>query len=402
MATFGTETGNAQQQHIVYAKNSGRYWFFYIDADGLSVKTRWSTDFSTWTAGASLAPLPLHLGGDGRNFSVAYRDFGGVDVVHLATSLHDEPKRVVYDTRATIAGDVITFGTPVIVHDLDDVGPGMDAGPQGGSYCDPDGTGVAIAGDGHVYVATSWVAVPGCCSCDSNFATSAGLDTGASWSGGFVSPLRHFTVPGSTHARQVVGMATGAVLAAWETADQEPADPSNLSWADNNSGTWPGDGTYPVFPAPPPNGGENLADWSMCRIDDAHVHILRRRLDVPDGGDGGPSRAFDHYFFDGSGWAYEGSLASDPGLEGSGVVLLTNGSGLLAAAIGADGNATVRYATWDGTSWSGWSSLTTTTAARAFLAGSGCADPAHPVLLWTEGTVPPFSVVGAQVAGLFR
>lgn len=398
MAVVSTETGNAQQQHLVFAKNSGRWWLFYIDADGLSVKTQWSLDFATWTAGAVLTPLPYELGGDARNFSVAYRDFSGIDVIHLATSLHEDPKRVVYDTRATITGSVITFDTPVLVHDIDDVGV-PEAGPQGGPYCDPDGTGVAIAGDGHVYVATSWVSIPGCCSCDSNFATSTALDEGTSWNGGFVQPLTHFTVPGSTHARQVSGFSTGAAMGAWETADNEPADPTNVSWAGNIGGAWPPDGTYPIFPNTNPPGGEALNDWSICRIDDQHVHAVRRRLDVPDGGDGGPSNTFDHYFFNGSGWTYEGALADDLGLDGTGVVLLTNGTNLLVAAISGDASSAVRYATYDGT-WSAWSTLTTSTAVRNFLSGSGCADPAHPALLWTEGVVAPYAVVGIPVLAL--
>jgi hypothetical protein len=417
---IATQTGNAQQQHLVYATNSARFWLFYLEDDASLVDTQWSTDLVTWTPGASLH-LPMRNAGEGRNLGVAYRAFGGADVVHVATSLHDDPKRVVWDTRAVITGDTIAFDAPTKVHDLDYVDNDPDAaylaeaGTQGaGTACDPDGTGVAIGSDGRVYVATAWVSIPGCCSCDSNVAVSTATDDGARWDAGFVSPLTHFTVPGTTQARQVLSLGLGDMLLAWESADNQQSNsdqPYNVSWASETSGSWSTEyQDQPQFWIFPQDASDNNAppqarnDWSICRIDDGSIHALRRRSRVGTGGDAAmTSQVFEHYRFNGSSWTYQASLPDDVGSVGSGVVLLTNGASLLAATIAGDGSDAIRYATWNGSTWSAWAPLEGAdagTARRVFLSGTGCADPKHPVLTWTEGMFAPYEVVAFPVGAL--
>ena len=397
---FATQTGNAQQQHLIFA--GARYWFFYFDSQSSNVmKTRWSTDFATWTEGASLT-LPMGHGGEGRNLSVAYRVLAGTDVVHIATSLHEDPKRIVYDTRATISGGTITFGTPALVHDLDTLDTWVDAssqaaaGSQGGPACDPDGTDVAIGPDGRVFIATAWVAVPVCCYCDSNFTMSTMRDLGTSWTQGFVSPLQHYTVGGTTNARQIVALASGSVLGGW---DDGMTPVSDVTWAIGTSSSWTdessGQSGFSVFQGFY-SAIQEPDDWSICRIDDNRIHALRRRY-----ADGGSNRVFEHYLFVGSAWSLQSTLADDPGIAGSGVVLLTNGTSLLAASIAKNG--TVRYATWSGGTWSAWRTIGGADAGgavRSFLGGTGCDETARPALIWTEGSAPPYQVMGVPVGTL--
>jgi hypothetical protein len=409
---IATQTGNAQQQHLVFATNSQRWWFFYLDADPNLLKTKWSIDFTTWNDGASLT-LPMGHGGEGRNFSVAYKDIAGRDVVHVATSLHDPPKRIVYETRATIAGDAITWEAPSYVHDLDvtdNVDGGLQAaGSQGSDSCDPDGVDVTIGADGHVYVATSWVSVPGCCYCDSNFGTSTNTDNGGAFDGGYQAPLYHYTVNGTTSAREIISLASGNLVAGWESADNNP--PSNVTWATRSAGVFSDEyQNQPEFEVFPEDANAAFSeiqeknDWSFCKVDDTHIHALHRKYKLTDAGAStGESRRFEHYLFSGGSWTFVSSLADDVGEPGTGVVLVTNGSHLLAATIAHDGVGSIRYATWNGSAWTAWSSLVGPDGGantRAYLSGTDCADSDHPAILWTEGANPPYQVVAVPVAGL--
>ncbi len=397
-----TESGNAQQQHMIYTANGKRYWIFYLDSESNLVKTRTSTDFTNWVAGASLT-LPAGHGGEGRNLSVAYRDFNGRDVVHVATSLHNGVARVVWDTRAVLDGATATFSAPVLVHDIDD---GAEAGTSSDTSCDPDGNGVAIGADGRVYVATAWVAVPGCCKCDSNVVTSTSVDNGTSWAGGFDKKVQHFTVPGESHAHQITPLSTGNMMASWESADDQP--PTDVRFATKNAGVWTPDEYYNaafnVFPdTSTPSQQRN--DWSLCRIDDSSIHVVRRRSKgVGDAGRAGTNSAFDHFVYNGGGWTYAVAPADETGIDDSGVVVLTNGKGLLAAAIAKDALSSIRYATWSpgDAKWSDWKSLsgTTSVGGRGYLSGTGCGEQAHPALIWTERGSAPYQVVGAPVATL--
>jgi hypothetical protein len=401
-----TASGTAQQQHVVIA--GGNYWLFYFAGVDDQVHTRWSSDFVHWTDGASLT-LPMTNAGEGRNLAVATRNIGGVDVVHVATSLLEGEQRIVWDTRATVAGTTITFGEAVKVHDLDyadtwtDAATQYPAGSLGGSYCDPDGTGVTITDDGIVHIATAWVAIPGCCSCDSNFTQSNAPDQGTSWQAdaGFQSPLQHYTVTNATHGRQVVPLAGGSLLTGWDQADDSL--PSDVVWATDRTGLWSDeDESSQLLVFTSDSFHERQNDWSFCRIDDTHIHALRRAYDSS----GGASRVFEHVIFDGTSWASGAPLANDEGLDGSGVVLLSNGTEVLAAAIGDDAQTSVRYATWNGSAWSAWKTAVAAgadggTVARNYLAGTGCGNPGYAALLWTEGAGAPYSIMGMGVGALF-
>ncbi len=414
-----TQSGNAQQQHLIFATNSQRWWLFYIDSDPNKLKARWSIDFTTWTDDAALTlPLGMSHGGEGRDFSVAYKNFGGHDVIHAATSLHNAPLRKVWDTRATISGSSIQWETPSLVHDFDFLdntdGGQVEAGSESDDQCDPDGVGVSIAASGRVYVATSWVTLPGNCYCDSNFATSVDVDNGTAWTAGFQSPLFHITVPGTTSARQILALSTGNMLAGWETADNRP--PSDTSWASTSGTSWnPEDTADPnffVFPQPNYNNSPALPlqeknDWSFCRIDDSSIHAVHRKYaQMADGGVTTQSQVFEHYRFNGSGWTFQGTLADDLGIPGSGVALVTNGTKLLVATIAQDATNSVRYATWSsGSTWSAWSSFVGPdggAATRNYISGTNCDDPDHATILWTEGAGPQYQVVAAPVGDLMK
>jgi hypothetical protein len=378
-------TGNAQETHLVFATNSSRWWLFYIDDNVNVLETMSSPDLLTWTPGAAL-PLPVGNAGEGRNVSVAYQAFGTTDVLHIATSLLEGVSRSVYETRATVVGDAITFGTPIALPYTNNTSD-ADADDCGG----PDGPSVAIGADGHVYVVTAWNNQES--NCNSTVYTSTGIETGVSSITAFTTAApQNYDVSNATFTHQILAFASNIMLVGWDSGDM-----TNVQWADETAGAW--QSQNPLFMASTP---QLANDWSMCRIDDDHVYAVRRRAAPTDGGDG-PSSVYELAVWDSasSGWIPGTPPASDPGSPGNGVVLLAHGTTLLAAAIGTDLLGSVRYATYEGGTWSAWTNITTTSAARHYLAGSGCGDLAHPTLLWTEGTGAPYSIAGLPALSLF-
>src|SRR5438094_5856322 len=71
LGDIDTQTGNAQQRHIVYAAKSGRFYFFYLDAaEQTKLKVRSTANFGLWREEPELT-LEIGHGNEGRNFSVA-------------------------------------------------------------------------------------------------------------------------------------------------------------------------------------------------------------------------------------------------------------------------------------------------------------------------------------------
>ncbi|MGH7329525.1 MAG: hypothetical protein ACREJX_14360, partial [Polyangiaceae bacterium] len=143
-----TASGDAQQTHIIWAIGAKLWWLFYIDDDTNHLKTRSSPDFVTWTDGASLA-LPYTNAGEGRNFSIAYAELGGADVVHISFSHDTGGAQNHTHTRAVIQGSAITFDAPADVCSFSD------------SSQSPDSPATIVQSDGTVWDTTGDVASAG-------------------------------------------------------------------------------------------------------------------------------------------------------------------------------------------------------------------------------------------------
>jgi hypothetical protein len=180
------------------------------------------------------------------------------------------------------------------------------------------------------------------------------------------------------------------MLAIWPLADGTP-DTDDLSWA-TSKGSWM---TNPNLFGGMINSAEN--DWSACGVSPTSVHVVRRRVNS------GTNDAFDHMHFDATAgtWSVGQAIPSDPGLYGSGVVLLTNGTKLLLFAIGSDSATSLRYVEWDGAAWGTWATLFGTPVKRAFLSGTGCGMTNAAALTWTEGVTSPYRAMVAEVTKLF-
>ena len=393
-------TGFGYQLHLVFARNDGRYWFFFVDDSPGVIKTATSPDLLTWTPGAS---VPLASGfslGDGEDFSVAYANLGGRDVVHIVANSVAGTRYEAFHIRATIAGGTIAASTPVALPDTDSA-----AGSPSGQTCPQAGPATVIAADGHVWDVTAWTGHAST-TCDTNVYVSPGADTGTSWD---PSPFAHdgyfVSVPSYAFGHDLVSLPeAGVVMAVWPDEDNTAQTLfDSFGWALSPTFDGGGPGTTGVLPDASAElfagtgAASSYDDWTTCRLTDTSVHVLRHVLAPA----GSTLSAFQEVVYDGAGWQ---STAPAPpavaSLSNTGVVLVSDATpahGILLATIGTD-NA-VNLAKWTpGGAWGALKSIPAT-APRQSLGGTGCGND-HPAIFWTEGAGSPYAIQRVDVSSL--
>jgi hypothetical protein len=335
----------------------------------MALQTVSSADFVTWTPGASLTLAGPH-DNQGGNFSVAYADLGGVDVVHVTYGLPmpAPTDRHHYHVRATISGSAITFGSP---NDISDV--------SSGQLSEPDGPAAYVGPDGRVWDASGWAVYSG--SGNEVAWESTGFDLGQSWDGILGPGMGIAFEPHTVNARAfaTAGGNGGSLVALWEAGDAEP-DPTNVEWSTWNGLAW--SGAVDVFPTAAP---QSANDWGVATLSIGHMHVIRRQL----------SGTFDHEVYAGTAWAKFPPPAADPGLAESGVVVLTDGDVVAVFAIASDAASSVRRNVWKQTAWGGWSTVEGSRAQRRYL--SGYASGAHAAVVWTQANGSSYEIAGKLV-----
>jgi hypothetical protein len=382
-------TGNAQQNHLVVAANDARAWYFYIDDDTTTIKARVSGDYTTWSDGGALSLGSGTNAGLGSNFSVAYDDLGGTDIVHVVVSeLMASPTTV--HLRATITG-ARDAGQLALTSTATEV--------TNGTPCAVDGPATVIGSDGHVFDATGFPNNHGT-NCDLNVYQSNLVDTAAGpWNATFTQTGYYVVSPGETSAHQLIPFAAnGQVGGAYANGEGDVY--AQVSWARTLAGSpdvWPNVAAQDIFPpeAGAAGSGEGYDDWALCRFGDTDVHALRHvsnsALDVS---------TFEHAGYDGTQWAPLAAPADVSSPFNGGLVLVsdtTPAHGMLLFVLGAD-RTTIYAAKWDPAagSWLEWRAFPGATT-KAYLAGSGCGS-AHPMLFWSEAGSPQI-IAGADVSG---
>ena len=363
-------TGLAQETHLVWANHSARWWLFWVDAGQPGqLQATSSPDFVTWTDATPLA-LPASHAEQGGNFSVAYADLGGQDVVHITLDLQypDPYDQRHFHARATLAGAAILYGPPAQLT--------MVTNP---ALTPPDGPATVVTADGHVFDATGLTTVA---DGGSEVAWgSTGTDMGTSWDGHFGPPQTVATAPYPVSARAFASFGTGlgaGLLALWELADEE--DPTNVAWSSYGVLGW----GAPANLFPP--DAQSANDWDVAVVAANDVRVVRRSLDG----------TFDHVRYDGNSWTTLVAPPQDPGLAGSGVVLLTSGSHVAVVAIAGDAASSVRMIVWDGSAWGAWSTLEGSPATRRYL--SAWSSPGHAAVLWTQSSSLALDIAGETVS----
>jgi hypothetical protein len=392
-------TGFGEQTHIIHTENSGDYWLFYVDGTSGAIKTRHSPDLTNWADGEVLS-VGAAAGSD---FSVAYANLGGTDVVHLVINATLTGGRTAtVHVRATIAGGHATFSLPAMLPDTDSQTSGNGAGT-----CPYDAPSVTVLPSGRIYDVTAWTIHPST-TCDTNIYVTSNLDVGGTgfWAPSFAHDGYYVSVPSYAYSHELVALPdAGQVLAAYPDNDNTDIHQfDGVGWALSSTLVFdagaPGttgiveSAATEVFVTNGTHMSEN--DWAMCRLTDATVHLVRH---VTDPG-GSTVTAFEESYFDGSQWLGTVAPPSTQSRSNTGVVLLSKKDpalGMLLVTIGSD-NA-LHVAKW--MSAGGWRTLPplfTTPAARQSLAGSGCGS-ARPYVIWTEGT-SPYAIMGADLSSL--
>ncbi len=377
LATSGavsTATGLAMQTHVIYAVNTHTWWLFTIDsADPALLKTRYSTDFCNWSDGAALT-LPYPHANEGRNFSVAYSDIAGDDVVHISFSHYvSATARYHTHTRAVISGTTITYDTPALVCSY----------LESTSYLiDPDGPATGVGTDGVVTDLTGWIDEGGGHIDDALAWRSVQADNGSTWSNtwGTYSLLTY--VPYVVNARAITPLLGGSMLTFWDDASAEP-NPDNVQWA-----LWSGTAWSSVAYVFPDETAQGVNDWSILQMLPTDVHAVRRTL----------ANTFEHERFNGSTWSAGGAIPSDDGEQNTGVVLASTGTSTLALYAIASGSSTIRTIAWNGSAWGTWSSAVTSAGTRTSLSAYASPAAGKAAILWTETSGANYEVSGMLVA----
>ncbi|HEY8076585.1 MAG TPA: hypothetical protein VIF62_20815 [Labilithrix sp.] len=368
-ATKGS--GLPMQSHLLFAAHAQTWVLFYVDsATPMSLRSKLSTDFSTWTDGAAL-DLPAQHGGDGRDFAFATAEAGGADVIEIAMSIHfgaADKRHLV--ARATLTGGTIAYGT---------VGQ-QSMTPHSDSNLDPDGPAIAIAGDGFVTDFTGWWTNnpdggggTGNAYAFRSSAPDVGGTFAPTWDGTSIE-----TVDIVCNARGALVLGGSAVLALWEKGDVEP-DPTNVRASRSNGTSW--SNPVDVFQK---SAAQDPGDWAALAVAPNDVHLVRMRLDG----------SLDHARFDGVKWS-AGATVPAAALEvGGGIALAEGASGPLLLAL-AEGGKEVRGSRWDGAAWSQWSPIVPSGATRSALAATNASGKS--AVLWTESSGSGFAIGAFQL-----
>lgn len=334
---------------------------------------------------------------DGRLLAMAYGNVSGIDVVHLLMQqdshyIHvTERARIVGPT--TIAWDAKLAATGNL---WNDTAPGIEDAPefpQALSITYHPGTGLWWWLNEQNFIGISGYA--------SGVADNGSANQDPQWAGnngalkptGFDSTL---TSTGAPWNSAVVPLGSGFVLAVYCNGTEASSTPSagntrqtGLRFAESASpAQWPtASGAGAAVPGLS-SSTNSPNDWGICKVSDTDIHVVCRD---------GPT-AFRHVRYGGHGSSWTtGATMPTTGLTGhlaaSGVALVSDGTNVWAFVIDTDANSSIRWAKWNGTSWSGfWSTLVTGAEPKTGITAAINADGTQVGVAWSTATGAPYAV----------
>jgi hypothetical protein len=377
--TIASATGNGSQTHLIYATGTAEWWLFNDSGAMGSLATAHSKDFVTWEPGES-AMLPHGHSQDGRDLSVAYRNVGGHDVVHVSQG-YDNGTLGRYHIRGAITAGQVAFGSVIEVNS--------------GGQSKPDGTSAIIMPKGEVIDATGYEHTPGTfpldpCGWDDaeTFMANAKEDGTTSFNDVTFSRTVLWCVQSHVNARQLLAVGD-TVIYLYEDGEDDAAPMNVLMSVRRSDGVWlPIQQGKPAIPPPrvfSPDMAFGLNDWTGT-VAKGQVHAVRRL-----------GSTFEHRMLPdpmGS-WTSGQPIPVQATRPDSGLFLAPYGDGLVLFALGQNNGDTVLYSAFDGTQWSSWVTFTNQAADRNFLAGYAPDSGAKPAVIWTQTDGANFDIAGA-------
>lgn len=384
--TVSDPTGMAWQNHLVWATNDAAWWLFYLGSSSTTtIQTYRSPDGTTWTSKtASGAPSNTDVGGtptfnsQGRNLGCFYKNISSNDVVHLSALIVNGTNQEQWQhNRASISSGAVTWsgwagvGSSNRAYDSatfpGGCAPVIDSNQRPVDFINADNS---IDGNAGAKRATN-------------------TDAGSSWTAGFGAATQIEAVTNSVNAGLLIDVGSQVLLGLWENASgTEPSSMTNVRAA-RYSASW---GTvanvFTAFTAEDPN------NFGVCKVDNTHTHIVAKT----------GTNTYVHKIVDGT--------TNAPTVSAGASITNQNSlaAGGLAMALGQDGNVylaiidtdaanTVRYCKYNGSTWSSWSALETSTKTRKFLTASQNYDSSGNVLFcWTETNGSNFDVAVAPLS----
>jgi hypothetical protein len=359
-------TGRPTQTHIICAANSGTWWLFWINNTTNSLQTSYSTDLIHWNPGTAFV-LSNNLF-SGVNFSVAYKNIAGVDIVHIVASYWIANNNRVYGhIRAVVTGTTITFGA----ESLPQGAATLNFSPS--SY---DGPTVSFGTDDRVYDFVSFWNDSGGAFGNFDTVPSSNFDLGSSWVAGWPGRSDISTVSDVIASHFGAPLNGGNMLSVQDDGgDCNPfceGDITNLLWDTGNNTGW--GGTANLF-AGFASGTVTPNDWSAIQVDNLDYYLVVRLN----------ATTLTWQKFNGVSWSVPGAaIPAQTSLSGSGPFLATDGTNLWLFIIDSDAPHTIRVNEFNGTTWGTWTAVTTDSNVRSHLSGYQTVVGNQITLLWTQ------------------
>jgi hypothetical protein len=373
-AVAGTNnSGLGSERHVVYAINSARWWAFGFTGT-LTLASWYSADGVTWTAGATQTLAHAH-NGEGRNLSVAYKNIGNRDVVHLSLPHKILTTNIAWSViRATISGTVITYHTVETV---------LNTGTSDADSLFWAGTSVEFDSNTLVHVGGGWIdsASDGAMS-EATSTTDPGTAeqmTALTWT----SHDMDSTMATETRSGYMVDLGNGSM--GYMTDNGSAVNTmTGLEWA-----TWSGSGAW----APDPGLGNvtvtgtisaiDRNDWGAVGARTSDVHVVYRS----------GTNTYQHRRFDGISWSDGQTIPTQNSLAGGGVALCSDGASIWLCVIDTDTANTVRYIQWIpqdhsgvADAWGTWQAAETSTQTRTWIGCTKDVVSQTGLIYWSEGS----------------
>jgi hypothetical protein len=373
--TIATVAGNAglgTSRQVIWAINSGNWWAFAWT--GTATLSSWySSDGSSWTAGATTSIFPAHHS-DGRGLTIGYANIAGRDVVYAFQSdncIATNANHSASIARGTIAGTTLTWHTSqtAIITGVND---GLSGNFSGGSVIfDSTNRPVLASSLFNFY--------------DPGAARGSGVDAGAAEQATPLTWTQYAVDSGVAQCSRsacLVDLGSGTV--GLLTDDGSGIfDTTGVDWYTWNGSAWTGSAANQAVTGAITAIGKN--DWGAVAVSPTDVHVVYRNA----------SGSLVHRRWNGTSWSAGQAIPSGVSpATGTGVALTTDGVAVFLVVIDTDVAATVQSIKWKPLSqsgvadaWQTWTALETSVQTRTWIGVTPLLNAGTGIVYWSEGTL---------------
>lgn len=376
-AVAGTNgSGLGSSRHVIYGTNSGYWWAFVFTGTNV-LSTYYSTDNTSWSAGATRTLSNAH-NSEGRNLAVVCKAIGSYDVVHIAIIFKVGSTQIgAHAIRATIVGTTLTFHSSETTLNAGTVD--ADSLFWAGPTAEFDTNNLAHIGGGWVISAGGY-----------NGAMEEQASTADPGTAEQMSPLswaaNGIDNSAATETRSGCLLDLGSGTMGYITDDGSAINTTTgLEWA-----TWPGSGAW--------SQGSGLGnvdvtgsitaidrnDWGAVVRVYTDVHVVYRNA----------AGTLKHRRWDGTSWANGQVIPSQTSLAGGGIALTTDGRSVWLSVIDTDAPNTIRTLRWVSDAFTGtgdawdvsWTATETSSQTRTWIGSPRDVVNLVGLAYWSEGS----------------